>query len=58
MSGAYDPVSNPEIWTEDMQVNEGSLPIRWIVAKDVPFPVFDGQKHNETAVTMMRHGNM
>lgn len=58
MSGPYNPDFNPKIWTGEMQGNEGSIPLRWLVAKEVLFPVFDGQKHNETPVTMMRHGNM
>lgn len=58
MSGPYNPDFNPQIWTQDMQENEGSIPLRWLVAKEVAFSVFDGQKQNETPVTMMRHGNM
>lgn len=41
MSGPFDPETEVNIWTEGLQGNEGVIPTRWIVAKDVEFPFFD-----------------
>ena len=36
---------------------QNALPIRWIVAKDVPFARFKDLRYHEQAVTQVRHGN-
>lgn len=51
MSGPFDPETEVNIWTEGLQGNEGVIPTRWIVAKDVEFPFFDDLTYNDKRVT-------
>ena len=37
--------------------NEGMIPTRWIVAKDIEFSAFDDMTYNNKPVTQLRHGN-
>lgn len=57
MSGPFDPETEVNIWTEGLQGNEGVIPTRWIVAKDVEFPFFDDLTYNDKRVTTLRHAN-
>ena len=57
MSGPFDPQREANIWTEGLQGNEGVIPTRWIVAKDVEFSVFDDLKYNDKPVSQLRHCN-
>ena len=57
MSGPFDPEREVNIWTEGLQGNEGVIPMRWIVAKDVEFSVFDDLTYNDKRVTQLRHAN-
>lgn len=55
MSGPFDPEREVNIWTEGLQGNEGVIPTRWIVAKDVEFSAFDDLNYNDKRVTQLRH---
>lgn len=57
MSGPFDPDTEVNIWTEGLQGNEGVIPTRWIVAKDVEFSVFGDLTYNDKRVTTLRHAN-
>lgn len=57
MSGPFDPEKEVNIWAEGLQGNEGVIPTRWIVAKDVEFSVFDDLTYNDKCVTQLRHAN-
>lgn len=57
MSGPFDSERAANIWTEGLQGNEGVIPTRWIVAKDVEFSVFDDLKYNDKRVTQLRHAS-
>ena len=55
MSGPFDPEREVNCWTEGLQGNEGVIPTRWIVAKDVEFSLFDDLSYNDKRVTQLRH---
>ena len=57
MSGPFDPEREVDIWTEGLHGNEGVIPMRWIVAKDVEYSVFDDLTYNDKRVTQLRHAN-
>lgn len=57
MSGPFNPAVDPQIWTPGLKGNQGIIPLRWIVAKDVAFAVFEDLKYKGKAVTQLRHAN-
>ena len=57
MSSPFDPDVDPQIWTPGLKGNQGIIPLRWIVAKDVPFVVFENVKYKGITVTQLRHAN-
>ena len=57
MSGPFNPAVDPQIWTPGLKGNQGIIPLRWIVAKDVAFAVFEELKYKGKAVTQLRHAN-
>lgn len=57
MSGPFNPAVDPQIWTPGLKGNQGIIPLRWIVAKDVAFAVFEKLKYKGKAVTQLRHAN-
>ena len=55
--GPLDPQADCEFWMEKKHGTQGTIPIRWIVTKDVPFARFQDLKYHEQHVTQVRHGN-
>lgn len=57
MSGPYDPHVDPQFWIAGLRGNEGVIPTRWIVTKDVEFSVFVDLKYRGKFATELRHAN-
>ncbi len=57
IAGSLDFTSNAGFSTEKPRLPQGFIPIRWIVAKDVPFGRFHDLNYHEQPVTQVRHGN-
>ena len=57
MSGPFNPDADPQIWAPGLKGNQGTIPMRWIVAKDVQFSVFNDLKYKGQCVTQLRHAN-
>lgn len=57
MSGPFDPERKLNIWQEGLYGNQGVVPTRWIVAKDIEFSAFNDLTYNNKPVTQLRHGN-
>ncbi|KAL2040968.1 hypothetical protein N7G274_006426 [Stereocaulon virgatum] len=57
MSGPFNPDADPQIWAPGLKGNQGTIPMRWIVAKDVQFTAFNDLKYKGQCVTQLRHAN-
>ena len=57
MIGPLDRNVDCKFWTEKKHGTQGTIPVRWIVTKDVPFASFQDLKYHEQHVTQVRHGN-
>lgn len=57
MSGPFDPDVDPRIWIPGLKDSQGVIPLRWIVAKDVPFAVYENLRYKGKTVTQLRHAN-
>ena len=55
--GPLDREAHCDIWTEKKYGTQGIVPVRWIVAKDVPFARFHDLRYHQQHVTQVRHGN-
>ena len=57
MSGPWDPHARVPSFLEGAREAKGLIPIRWLVAKDVPFSAFDGIEYRRQSVCLLRHVN-
>lgn len=55
--GPLDVGADSGLWTDKKHGAHGLIPVRWIVAKDVPFSKFQDLRYHEQHVTQVRHGN-
>lgn len=57
MAGPYDPTADPRFCNEKKEGVKGAIPVRWIVAKDVPFSAFNELEYRGKPITQLRHAN-
>ena len=57
MAGNYDANAKAPMWAEAQGDIKGAIPVRWLVAKDVPFTCMEGLEYHGQPVTQLRHAN-
>lgn len=57
MTGPWDAYARVPLFLEGAREAKGSIPVRWLVTKDVPFSAFDGIEYRRQSVCLLRHVN-
>ena len=57
MAGDYDENAKTPVWAEAQRDVKGAIPVRWLVAKDVPFTQIDDLEYHGQPVSQLRHAN-